>query len=126
VDAKADAAPAGATNREMRRPTTDSLEAFFMSETTQIHPDKVRAYLATGYRLGHTEHNIILNIGERSARLAALFCFTLALDLKRLAATVGAELFNKPCRQKDFYKHFENSCWPSQYQHDCCIPLQQP
>ncbi len=73
VDAKADAAPAGATNREMRRPSTDSLEGFFMSETTQIHPDKVRAYLATDYRLGHTEHDIILNIGVRSERLAALF-----------------------------------------------------
>ena len=73
VDAKADAAPAGATNREMRRPSTYSLEGFFMSETTQIHPDKVRAYLATDYRLGHTEHDIILNIGVRSERLAALF-----------------------------------------------------
>ena len=73
VDAKADAAPAGATNREMRRPSTDSLEGFFMAETTQIHPDKVRAYLATDYRLGHTEHDIILNIGVRSERLAALF-----------------------------------------------------
>jgi hypothetical protein len=73
VDAKADAAPAGATNREMLRPSTDSLEGFFMSETTQIHPDKVLAYLATEYRLGHTEHDIILNIGVRSERLAALF-----------------------------------------------------
>ena len=44
-----------------------------MSETTQIHPDKVRAYLATDYRLGHTEHDIILNIGVRSERLGALF-----------------------------------------------------
>jgi hypothetical protein len=73
VDAKADAAPAGATNREMRRPSTDSLEGFFMAETTQIHPDKVRAYLATDYRLGQTEHDIILNIGVRSERLGALF-----------------------------------------------------
>ena len=40
-----------------------------MSETTQIHPDKVRAYLATDYRLGHTEHDIILNIGVRSERV---------------------------------------------------------
>ena len=71
VDAKADAAPAGATNRELRRPSTDSLEGFFMSETTQIHPDKVRANLATAYRLGHTEHGIILNIGVLSERLAA-------------------------------------------------------
>jgi hypothetical protein len=68
-----DAAPAGATNREMRRPSTDSLEGFFMSETTQIHPDKVRAYIATDYRLGHTSQDIVLNIGNRSERLAALF-----------------------------------------------------
>ena len=44
-----------------------------MYESTQIHPDKVRAYLATDYRLGHSEHDIILNIGVRSERLAALF-----------------------------------------------------
>jgi len=47
-----------------------------LSETTQIHPDKVRANLATDYRLGHTEHDITLNIGVRSARLAALFTFS--------------------------------------------------
>ncbi|TFH72496.1 DUF3293 domain-containing protein [Gammaproteobacteria bacterium LSUCC0112] len=62
VDAKADAAPTGATNREMRRPSTDSLEGFFMPEKTLIHPDKVRAYLATDY-----------HIGQRSQRLAELF-----------------------------------------------------
>ncbi len=44
-----------------------------MSVTTQIHPDKVRAYLATDYRLGHTSQDIVLNIGRRSERLAALF-----------------------------------------------------
>jgi hypothetical protein len=44
-----------------------------MSETTQIHPDKVRAYLATDYRLGHTEESITLTIGQRSERLAILF-----------------------------------------------------
>lgn len=44
-----------------------------MAETTQIHPDKVRAYLATDYRLGHSEQDIILTIGRRSDRLAALF-----------------------------------------------------
>lgn len=44
-----------------------------MSQTTQIHPDKVRAYLATGYRLGHTAKDILLTIGQRSERLAALF-----------------------------------------------------
>ena len=44
-----------------------------MSETTQIHPDKVCAYLATDYRLGNTDQDIVLNIGRRSERLAALF-----------------------------------------------------
>jgi hypothetical protein len=44
-----------------------------MSETAQIHPDKVRAYLATDYRLGHTDQGIVLNIGKGSERLAALF-----------------------------------------------------
>jgi Protein of unknown function (DUF3293) len=44
-----------------------------MSETTQIHPDKVRAYLASGYRLGHTQQDIVLTIGKHSERLAALF-----------------------------------------------------
>ena len=44
-----------------------------MSDTTQIHPDKVRAYLATDYRIGHTSQDIILTIGQRSERLAALF-----------------------------------------------------
>ena len=44
-----------------------------MSETTQIHPDKVRAYLATDYWLGHTAHDIVLKIGIRSEGLAALF-----------------------------------------------------
>jgi hypothetical protein len=44
-----------------------------MSETTQIHPDKVRAYLASDYRLGHTDQDIVLTIGKRSDRLATLF-----------------------------------------------------
>lgn len=44
-----------------------------MTETTQIHPDKVRAYLATDYRIGHTDQDIVLTIGERSDPLAALF-----------------------------------------------------
>ncbi len=44
-----------------------------MAKTTQIHPEKVRAYQATSYRLGHTAQDIILTIGQRSDRLAALF-----------------------------------------------------
>ena len=44
-----------------------------MAETTQIHPDKVRAFLATDYRLGHTTQDIVLTIGQPSERLAALF-----------------------------------------------------
>ena len=44
-----------------------------MAETTQIHPDKVRAFMATDYRLGHTPQDIVLTIGQFSDRLAALF-----------------------------------------------------
>lgn len=44
-----------------------------MAETTQIHPDKVQAYLATDYRLGHTDQDIVLPVGKHSERLAALF-----------------------------------------------------
>lgn len=44
-----------------------------MVQTTQIHPDKLRAYQATSYRLGHTDQDIVLNIGTRSDRLAELF-----------------------------------------------------
>jgi hypothetical protein len=38
-----------------------------------IAPEKIRAYLATDYRLGHTDQDIVLRIGEPSERLAALF-----------------------------------------------------
>jgi Protein of unknown function (DUF3293) len=44
-----------------------------MSATTRIHPDKVSAYLATNYRLGHTDQDIVLTIGKHSERLASLF-----------------------------------------------------
>jgi hypothetical protein len=44
-----------------------------MTAATQIHPEKVRAYLATDYRIGHTAQDIVLTIGKRSERLAAVF-----------------------------------------------------
>jgi hypothetical protein len=40
---------------------------------TRIHRDKVRAYLATDYRIGHTDQDIVLHVGQRSDRLADLF-----------------------------------------------------
>ena len=43
-----------------------------MSETN-IAADKIRAYRATDYRLGHTTQDIVLAPGLRSDRLAALF-----------------------------------------------------
>ena len=43
-----------------------------MAETTQIHPDKVRAYLATDYRLDHAAQRAVLHIEQRSERLAML------------------------------------------------------
>ncbi len=46
---------------------------FFVTETTHIHPDKIRAYLATDYRLGHTDQDIVLTVGQCSKRLMALF-----------------------------------------------------
>lgn len=41
--------------------------------TSLIYPEKVRAYLATQYRLGHTDNDIVLTVGEYSDRLATLF-----------------------------------------------------
>ena len=43
-----------------------------MSET-QISTDKIRAYEATNYRLGHSNDDIVLNIGKPSPRLLELF-----------------------------------------------------
>jgi hypothetical protein len=40
-----------------------------MSETTQIHPDKVRTYMATDFRLGHTDQDIVLTIGKHSEHI---------------------------------------------------------
>ena len=42
-------------------------------DTTQISDDKIRAYEATDYRLGHSNNDIILNIGKPSPRLLELF-----------------------------------------------------
>lgn len=44
-----------------------------MSETTLIQPDKLRAYHATDYRVQDKGRDIVLNVGVRSDRLAALF-----------------------------------------------------
>ena len=40
---------------------------------TQIAADKIRAYNATSYRLGHTDQDIVLTTGQPSPRLASLF-----------------------------------------------------
>ena len=44
-----------------------------MAKTTQIHRDKVRAFLATGYRIGHIAQDIVLHIDQHSERLTRLF-----------------------------------------------------
>jgi hypothetical protein len=44
-----------------------------MAETTQIHPDTVKAFKATAYRLGHTRQDTVLYIEQRSERLTRLF-----------------------------------------------------
>ena len=43
-----------------------------MSES-KIAPEKIRAYRATDYRLGHTVKDIVLAVGMRSCQLAKLF-----------------------------------------------------
>ena len=40
---------------------------------SKIALEKIRAYRATDYRIGHTDKDIVLTIGQRSERLAALF-----------------------------------------------------
>lgn len=40
---------------------------------SQIAAEKIRAYRATDYRLGHTDKDIVIAVGLRSCRLAALF-----------------------------------------------------
>jgi hypothetical protein len=49
------------------------MEGFFVSETTLIQPDKIRAYIATDYRLGHAEADTVLRVGVQSPGLAELF-----------------------------------------------------
>jgi hypothetical protein len=49
------------------------MEGFFVSETTLIQADKVRAYLATDYCMGHAEADTVLRVGVRSPGLAGLF-----------------------------------------------------
>ena len=44
-----------------------------MTDATQIHPDKLRAFHNTSYRLGHTEHAIVLKVEQYSPRLAELY-----------------------------------------------------
>ena len=44
-----------------------------MTDATQIHPDKLRAFRNTSYRLGHTEHDIVLKVEQYSPRLAELY-----------------------------------------------------
>ena len=41
--------------------------------SSQISPEKVRAYHATSYRLGHTNADIVLNIGILSPPVITLF-----------------------------------------------------
>ncbi len=59
-----------AKKRDARRPSHQA--EGFLTELTQIEPEKVRAYLATSYRLGHTTADIVMKIGERSGPVAEL------------------------------------------------------
>ncbi|MCX5765118.1 MAG: hypothetical protein NTU67_10940 [Gemmatimonadetes bacterium] len=44
-----------------------------MPDRSNIDPNKLRAYLATSYRIGTGPNEIVLNVGQRSAALASLF-----------------------------------------------------
>jgi hypothetical protein len=51
-------------------------ENFFVDGTTrasEIDPQKIRAYLATHYRVGHTDDCPVLRIGKTCAELGPLF-----------------------------------------------------
>jgi hypothetical protein len=66
----------------MRRPSRITPEGFFVSENffvdgttraTEIYPQKIRAYLATHYRVGHTDDCPVLRIGKACPELGPLF-----------------------------------------------------
>lgn len=44
-----------------------------MPDDTQIHPDKVQAYVATGYRIHHQGQHIVFTIGDCSEALLEVF-----------------------------------------------------
>ena len=44
-----------------------------MPDRSNIDPNKLRAYLATSYRIGTGPNAIVLTVGQRSATLASLF-----------------------------------------------------
>ena len=48
------------------------MEGFFMSGT-EISPEKIRAYRATSYKLGHTDTDITLTVGRLSPEVLVLF-----------------------------------------------------
>ena len=51
----------------------DNFSYSFNGESTQIHPDKIQAYLATDYKIDHALQVIVLSIGYRSDPLSNLF-----------------------------------------------------
>jgi hypothetical protein len=66
----------------MRRPSRITPEGFFVSENffvdgttraTEIDPQKIRAYLATHYHVGHTDCCPVLRIGATCTELGPLF-----------------------------------------------------
>ena len=68
-----------------------------MSETTQIHPDTVRAFRAPVYRIGHSAQDIVLHIDQHSERLARLFadsgvsCGAFLTAFNPRSTTVGSD-----------------------------------
>jgi len=44
-----------------------------MPDATQIHSDKIQAYMATGYRIRHQGQDVVLTIGQCSEALLDVF-----------------------------------------------------
>ena len=51
----------------------DNFSYSFNGESTQLHPDKIRGYLATDYKIDHAPQVIVLSIDYRSDPLSNLF-----------------------------------------------------
>ena len=97
--AKADVAQKRATNREMHQPSTPW--RVFLGES-KMALEKIRAYTATDYRLGHADKDIVLAFKQTwilekpKAKLTILICLELLSRLK-LICFILQSIHNSLC-----------------------------